>query len=213
MMKFKYTIVFMIFHFITSCSGQDNLTEKALKVCINESLNNNIEERTGKSIFDFYAMIIEVENKLIAANLISYNDNDGYLRLIKSITKSKKPEYEKMYLQQSEIMDKYGFTPFSTETVFNQCPYKVSANVKDAEGKHIYNQGRILNKLMAEGYDNDELIEELINSVDENNFKKVVYRAPIILLTMIKLDKEYNPNYERLEEYQKGKQPSLDDKN
>lgn len=213
MMKFKYTIVFIIFPFITSCSGQDNLTEKALRVCINESLNKNIEEITGKSNFDFYDMIIEVESKLIDAKLISHNDSNGYLSLIKSITESKKPEYEKMYLQQSEIMDKYGFIPFSTETVFNQCPYKVSANVKDAEGKHIYNQGSILNKLMAEGYDNDDLIQELINSVDENNFKKVVYRAPIILLTMIKLDKEYNPDYKRLEEYQKGKHPSLDNKN
>lgn len=213
MMKFNYIPVFITLFFITCCSGQDNLTEKALKECINESLNKNIEERTGKSNFDFYDMIIEVENKLIDAKLISHNDSNGYLSLIKSITESKKPEYEKMYLQQSEIMDKYGFTPFSTETVFNQCPYKVSANVKDAEGKHIYNQGTVLNKLMAEGYDNDELIQGLINSVDENNFKKVVYRAPIILLTMIILDKEYNPDYKRLEEYQKGKHPSLDNKN
>lgn len=212
-MKFKYTAASIIILFITSCSNQYNLTEKALKVCVNESLNKNIKERTGKSNFDFYAMIVEVESKLIEAKLISHNDRNGYLRLIKSITESKKTEYEKMYFQQSEIIDKYGFFPFSTETVFNQCPYKVSADVKYTEGKYIYNQGSILNKLMAEGYDNDELIEELINSVDENNFKKVVYRAPIILLTMIKLDKEYNPNYKRLEEYQKGKHPSLDDKN
>jgi len=212
-MKFKYIPIFVTLFFITSCSGQDNLTEKALKECINESLNKNIEERTGKSNLDFYAMMIEVENNLIKDKLISKGDRNNYLVLLKSILKSKKSEYENIYIQQSEIMDKYGFTPFSTETIFNQCPYKVSVEHKEAEGKHIYAQGVVLNKLMAKGYDNIDLLNELMNTVDDDNFQKIIYRAPIILITMINLDSMYNPNYKKLKEHQKGRTPSLDDKN
>lgn len=200
----KY-IFFSLVLFIFSCKAQNSNTEKALKECINESVNKNIQENYGKEPFDFYELVLKVENELIANELLKNNSKQDYLNLLESITDIKNSKYKTIYQEQSEIMNKFGFTPFSTESIFNQCPFKVSVKEKEGEGELIYNQGAILNKLMEVGYDNQELLKKLINITDEKDFGKIVYRAPVILLVMINIDQQFNPDLKKLEEYKEGR--------
>lgn len=201
----KYFLSSLIMLFIFSCNTQVTEVEMALKECVNEEVNKNIKEAYGKNPFDFYKFILEIEKEFISNEILKSKDKESYLEFFDSFNKQNDIEYSKMYEKQNSLIDKYGFTPFSTEIIFNQCPYKVSVESKENKGKLIYSQGVILNKLMKSGYDDENLIKELISVTDENNFDKVVYRAPIILLMMINLDNKFNPDLKELKENQKGK--------
>ena len=198
--NFLILSVFAVF----SCNSQNNAVEDSLKECINQRINEDITEAYGKEPFDFYDFVLNVEQELLKSGLLENADKNNYFNLLKSIPPADK-EYEKMFHLQNRIMDDFGFFPFSTETIFNQCPYQVSADKKYGDGALIYNQAAILFKMMESGYDDENLLNKLKDTIDEENFEKVVYRAPIILLVMIELDKHYNPDLKKLKEYQKGR--------
>lgn len=203
MIKLRYFLFISLI--IQSCNAQETETEQALKKCVNERVNKNVEELFGKQPFDFYDFISEIENEFVQKDILKTSKKDGYLNLYVDILNSEKPMYVDAYEAQDSIIEKFGFKPFSTEAIFNQCPYITSSENKEGEGRLIYKQGSILNKMMAKGYDNRKLFEELLNSVDDKNFDKIVYRAPVILLIMINLDNKYNPDIKKMEEYRKGR--------
>lgn len=204
MIKLRYFLFIGLI--IQSCNAQETETEQALKKCVNERVNKNVEELFGKQPFDFYNFISEIENEFIEKDILKGFKKDDYLNLYVDILNSaEKPEYLDVYKRQNNIIENFGFKPFSTEAIFNQCPYIISSENKEDEGRFFYKQGSILNRMMAEGYDNRKLFEELLNSVDEKNFNKIVYRAPVILLMMINLDNIYNPDIKKMEEYRKGR--------
>lgn len=205
MKSIKYILSLCVILSVLSCKAQDTEVELALKECVNEQVNKNIQEAYGKEPFDFYTFILKIEQELLSNKLLQSKDKASYLSLLNNINQSTNIEYSEMYKKQNSIIDSYGFAPFSTESIFNQCPYKVSVESKEKEGKLIYSQGVILNKLMAQGYSNESLLKELINVTDDDDFDKVVYRAPVILLVMINLDNKYNPDLKKLKEQQEGK--------
>ncbi len=207
-MKAINLFVFIIFCFISSsCRSQSsNMTEVGLKKCINESVNNNTKEIFGKNHFDFYDFMLEIENIMIANKMLGNRSREGYLDLFENINKINNDDYKWEYQEFVRLMDDkgFGYNHFVIQdAIFNQCPYKVSVDDKSGEGKFIYAQGTILNKLMKQGYDNRKLLRKLIHSMDERNFDKIVYRAPVIFLVMINLNWKYNPAYEKLEENKK----------
>ncbi|RNL90318.1 hypothetical protein ED312_06505 [Sinomicrobium pectinilyticum] len=206
MRLFSYIFTFLSVLVFTDCSCQNNKVESALKECVNQKVNKNIQAAYGKEPFDFYDFILKFEKELISNNLLKNRTKDDYYNLLLSIIDdSSDSKYSKIYTQQNNLMDDYGFSAFSTEAIFTQCPYHISESSKDTEGKIIYAEGNVLNKLMAQGFDDKELLKELINTLDEESFKKEVYRAPIILLVMINIDTKYNPDLQKLKERQKGK--------
>ncbi len=202
-MKMTFFLILSVF-VIFGCKSQNTAVEDSLRECINQRINEGIAEAYGKEPFDFYDFILTVEQELLKSGLLKNADKNNYFNLLKSIPPADK-EYEKIFHLQNRIMDDFGFFPFSTETIFNQCPYKVSVDSKDGEGALIYNQAAILYKMMEKGYDDENLLTKLEDSIDEEDFKKAVYRAPIVLLVMIELDKHYNPDLKKLKEYQKGR--------
>lgn len=69
----------------TACNGQSSKTESALRDCINEKVNHNIEESTGKPEFDFFKFSLKAEKILLANGLIDNNGKEEYLEFLKSI--------------------------------------------------------------------------------------------------------------------------------
>jgi len=203
MKNLKMYILFSILFNALSCQSQDTSWEKALKKCINESVNKNIKEAFGKEPFDFYDFVLIIENELLERKLLNNNHKQSYLNLINMINGLDNIKFREMYHKQKIIINEFGFFAYSPESIFNQCPYKISVNGRDGEGKLIYKQGSILNDLMAQGYNNKELLSKLISCTDDENFSKIVYRAPVILLTMISLDFKYSPDIKKLREFQK----------
>lgn len=204
----NYISIISFLFTLTTCNSQNNKVELALKECVNQKVNENIKAAYGKEPFDFYEFILKIEEKLLSNNLIEKVDKENYFILLNKLINSNDPKSLNMYKEQNTIIDKFGFGFNSfviNEGIFNQCPYAVSLSNKETDGKLIYEEGKVLNKLMAQGFDDKALLKELFNTLDEESFKKEVYRAPIILLVMINIDTKYNPNLQRLKERQKGK--------
>lgn len=195
----KYNIYFTaIFfcQFLTSCEAQKNTVEIDLKICVNEKVNTHIKEFYGKEPFDFYEFIIEIETKLKKDKLIVNNKKENYLSLINSIVATSDiNNYKIFYDWQNKLIEDYGFKPFSTLSIFNICPAQIVDDNNEGirERDLIYNQGVVLNKLMANGFNDKQLIHELLEIIPDKEFNKIVYRAPVILLAMINIDLIFNP--------------------
>lgn len=197
-MQFKTSVSIIIFLIFLSCKSQEKIEIK-LKNCINEQINRKIEERAGKQPFDFYDFILSIENGFIDKKILKNTTSHDYFSLILKIIDTQSKELNEAYIFQQNLIDRYGFFAFSTESIFNQCPYQSSVIHKNGSGKLIYNQASILYKMMGEGFDNKDLLAELFQVVDEENFEKIIYRAPIIVLVMINLDKKYNLDLKKYE--------------
>src|SRR5690606_34280125 len=115
----------------------------------------------------------------------------NYQDLFKSIsTESESPK--EFYKQNIEYLrDNFPFHLFlANDIIFNQCPYKISSSRKEQYGK-IYEQGQLQNRIMESGFNNLELNHQLIEGIEESDFEKIVYQAPVILLTLINMDMKY----------------------
>lgn len=205
----KTSISLLIFIAFSSCQSQNNnIIEEKLKECVNEVVNaTNGDLSYDKSPFDFYDFMLEVEQKMMAYKMIKMGDKESYINLFKNI-QSETFDFNKEYTSIIKMTEDKGFDfnlYYINEGIFNQCPYKVSADTKDSEGKLIYSQGSILNRMMEQGYDNEALLSDLMEVTNEKEFGKIIYRAPIILLVMINLDNKYNPTIKEREELKKGR--------
>ena len=152
----------------TACNGQSSKAEAALRDCINEKVNHNIEESTGKPEFDFFEFSLKAEKILLANGLIDNNGKEEYLEFLKSIDTLSSKNGIKAYNQLQELTDDYGFSYnlfIISDGVLNQCPYKVYKSEQLTENHLIYRQGKILKQLMDNGYYQEDLIEELFEEI------------------------------------------------
>jgi hypothetical protein len=191
----RKAIILLLLVSLQSCKSQNSVPELALKECVNESINNNVDKRLDKEPIDFYSFSLQLETFLISKNLLKNKKKNTYYELLININENTKDNNSKeAYNEIIGIMDRKGFD-FNlyqiNDNIFNQCPYKVSLEQKDEEDNLIYSQGRILNMLMEQGFTNDALFKELINDISDKNFEKIVYRAPVILLVIINLNSKY----------------------
>ena len=195
MIKTKLLISLAIL-FIASCSAQEKEIEKDLQSCIKQELKDLRPEST-----DFYKIMVEMEERMLAKGVLKDNKRKDYQNLFGNIS----PESEKIeefYKENIEYLDNnFPFHLFlANDIIFNQCPYKVSSSNKEQQ---IYKQGELQNKIMESGFENLKLNKKLITNVRESDFQKIVYRAPVILLTLINIDRKFNPDREKIEEYKK----------
>ena len=204
-MKFESYLSFVFALVFAYSFGQKKAIEANLKNCVNEKVNYHIQERYGKNPFDFYEFISKIETEFQSSGVLSDLNKKSYLHLLNKIHKRKKRKFKKLYHKQNLLINKYGFDAFSTENIFNQCPYKVSVDFKESEGRLIYNQSFILFELMKVEFYDEQLLNELFNIIDEQSFSKIVYRAPIILLVMINLNSKYNRDFIKRKRQLKGK--------
>ena len=191
---------------ILSCKIQNNKVELELEKCVVQSVNAHIKNGNGKLSFDFYDFILQIEDILIENGLLQNTKRSEYSQLLTSLNNYN--DYNKIYKKIMKKVDNsgFGFNLFLVnDAIFNQCPYKVSVDEKEGEGKLVFNQGKILNQIMEQGYDDNNLQKKLLDNIDDESFRKIVYRAPVILLIMINLDRQYNADLKSFEERQKGK--------
>ena len=197
-MKTKFLILLLILINI-SCSGQENEIEEELQNCVIQELKDLRPESTN-----FYGIMIEMEKRMIEKGILKDNDRKDYQNMFDSMAKGSE-RIEEFYNENIEYLDQnFPFYLFlANDIIFNQCPFKVSSQTKEQK---IYKQGELQNKVMESGFDNLELNKRLIKNVEEPDFRKSVYRAPVIYLALINMDLKYNPDYLKLEEYKKGRQ-------
>lgn len=201
----KNIIFFCILAFIVSCKARDTDTELKLKKCANEKVNDN---RIQEKQIDFYLMTLEIERIFLEDNLLENDKRKDYKDLFNDIQNNKNDKYRKVYNIVIDKMSKTGFNfnlGIMNHDLFSKCPYSVSVESKESAGKKVFLFGTNLNNILIEGFDNNEIIEKTLDDLTEKDFKKIVYRAPIILLVMINLDNKYNPDLKKLKEQQGAK--------
>ena len=180
-----------------ACSGQSSQAEFALKNCINETVNQNIEEYYGQANFDILEFTLKAEKILMANGVIDDNTKKEYLELLQGIDTLSSKGGLKAYNQLQQLTDGY---PFDyrlfklLDGILNQCPYKIYKREGLTEKHLIYRQGKLLKELMDNGYYQEDLVEELFQQIDPNEFNKVLYRSPIVYLVLLNMDYHYDSN-------------------
>lgn len=204
----KLFFVFLAFSLLWSCKSQTNRVEDDLVKCVNSSVS-----KYSSGNLDFYSLMMEVENRMIEEDLLESKDQENYLHLFSLLYAKEKDDLKdkklkKFYEETLSYFKKEEF-PYNkfvvVDGIFNQCPYKVSFEDKDGMGASVYNQGSIFNKLMEAGFNDEKLVDKLIKDLNQPNFNKIVYRAPVVLLFFIHLDQMYNPDQKKIREYEKGR--------
>ena len=179
----------------TACNGQSSKAESALRDCINEQVNHNIQESTGKTEFDFFEFLLKAENILMANGLIDSNRKEEYLEFLKGIDTLSAKNGLKAYNQLQELTDNHGFDYrlfIIADGVLNQCPYKVLKSHQLTEDHLIYRQLKIIKELMDNGYYKEDLVEKLFREIDQDEFENVLYKAPVIYLILMNMDFRYD---------------------
>ncbi|WP_292948261.1 hypothetical protein [Olleya sp. UBA1516] len=188
----KITILFSCFLILSSCKNEkEKQILDDLKKCIDKNLNEDVSKKNGKENFDYLNFVTQFEEKLLSSNFLINNDQVNYYNLLNSIINSDN-DYLLLFDKMNILIDNNGFDPFSTEYLFNQCPFLASNSSKEKEGFYLFTQGKLLNQMIEVGFNDVNLLSEFIKIVDRKRFENIIYRSPTILLVMINLDIKYN---------------------
>ncbi len=185
---------------IISCNNKEQRFEIELKNCVNQGLKESRPESE-----DFYDLMTSLENRMIEKGLLKSKKKRDYLLLLKSIEDKSKGTKDFYFENIKYLNDNFPFNLFlANDLIFNQCPFKVYSK-NEKENAKIYNIGKLQNQIMESGFINVELNEKLINNLQDTDFEKIVYRAPIIQLILINLDLKFNPELEKFEKSRKNR--------
>lgn len=195
-MKISYIFYLVSFLFALSCEAQNKQSiEIDIRDCVNKVINDRIKKIYGANPIDFYDTMKDVEYQLLKFKLINDISKESYLELFSKIQSENKETYTDFYIKTIELLNdrRLDFTNFALiDAIFSICPYEVLIKIKNYESTEYYNYAVILNE-MTKGLNNQEAIKNLMNFINENDFKQLDYRASIILLIIINMDYKFNP--------------------
>lgn len=195
-MKIPYIFYLVFFLFFLSCEAQNkNSIETDIRDCVNKVVNERIIEIYGTNSIDFYDTMRDIEYQLLKLKLLNDISKESYLELFSKIQYENKETYTDFYNQTIRLLNdkRLDFTNFALiDAIFSICPYEVLIKVNNYENTEYYKYAVILNE-MTKGLNKQEAIKNLMNIINENEFKKLDYRASIILLIIINMDYKFNP--------------------
>lgn len=203
-MKIIFLFILSFSTLICSCKNLNSPEEKKLTLCVNENVSKDIKMRNGNNPFDFYELMHDLEKQMLESRVLLKNDRDGYDLALRNILIDTSDNSYPLYQSIVRKSDNVGFDfnlYIVSSSILTKCPYEVFFTKNQTSHKFMYKHILLLNKLEANGYNDINLLNSLINNIDEDSFSKIVYRAPIILLAIINLDLKYNPH---LKNYKKG---------
>lgn len=178
----RYQIVISVIIFITSCSIQENIYEKKIKECINMKFNDNTYKLDNTLELDYYQIIDAMENYFLSKGLLKGLTKQDYLNLISNIFELNTIKQKELYLNLMEVANNnnYNGLYFSTEVLQN-CPHFI-LNMKGQKSTSMERQFKKLDKLFAFDPYSQENIKQLVLVVDEEYFKRLTYKTPIITI-------------------------------
>ncbi len=194
--KLYILVLFIIFQ---SCKNETKVIEEQLIKCVNKSTNFAEYNPIGKG--DFYTMIKEIEDLFISNKKLNDSSKKSYQDMIKNVLSDEKND-KTFYDNINKIYDKYGYIPsVNNYLVFNDCPFQVLVTEKHDIKSTLFYQSQALSGIQADGYRDINLIKELISLTSENDFTKIVYRAPILLVCVSSLDNIYGKAHAPVENF------------
>lgn len=169
--------------FSISCKSQEKLLEIKLQKCIDTRINNGYYKIKESSIsINFYKIISDIERYFISKNIFKNISKEEYLKAINKIIKNNDIAFcEEMYNDILDIMNRgnYNGLYFSSDALQN-CPHYVISTENEITTS-LANQFDTMDKLFAFGTYEQDYINELVTKISDQDFKRIVYRAPIII--------------------------------
>lgn len=201
-MKKTYVIIgLFIMIVLIGCKSQDKTVEKSLKRCVNNSINEYLNGIYENSNLDFYELMKSTELVLNKFDLIKNESRQEYIKLFKSIIdlkvndNSKKESYKKAFREILYILEKSKFDGngyFIKAYPLKVCPFEILIKEQNEMSSPLRIQMDATSQLEANGFDNLEILKDLINNISDENFEKDIYRAPVILLVYLNLKLQFN---------------------
>ena len=182
-MRSKSMTILMFFILCSlSCKSQENKLENKLRECVNSRVNNEIyKKRKSSEKIDYYLIINDLETHFINENIFREISKKEFLIGINKIINGK-IDKQKLNDEVLRIIDGYNFNgAYFSSTLLQYCPHQILNNKEDMT-KSFISQLDAIDKLYAFDPYNQEYINELVNTVDEKDFKNIIYRAPIIVI-------------------------------
>ena len=175
-------IVLFFFILCASCKSQEHIAEKKLKGCIEQKFDNQTYKLDSSLPLDYYQIMSQMENHFIAKGIGKNTSKEGYLKIIDEILNSDEANQKSLYSELILIAKKnnYNGIYFSTDVMQN-CPQYITSKEKEIPPS-MAKQFNAMDKLFAFDPYDQNYMSELVNTVDENDFKKLTYRVPIITI-------------------------------
>ncbi|MCV6630234.1 MAG: hypothetical protein OIF50_10275 [Flavobacteriaceae bacterium] len=178
-------IVLVIILLSSSCHSQQVVEEK-IKECVKEVMNDG----NFLNSFDFYELMEDCENAFIETGILSNATKEAYSSLFEQIKAESRKDLLETINAILSIEDKSGFYFSVYEyhvNLFYRCPYYALVTEKNEIDSTLYWQIEFLKRIMDSSYLDTSLTKQLLSVTRNEDFSKMVYRAPIILLAIINL--------------------------
>lgn len=174
-MKFLKNILFLGIILLISCNSQ-KVNYYSLKTCSDSKLNT-ITYKEGNNKIDFIKVIEDIENVFLENSLLKSKSKQSYIDFIS------KEEYLKINNSKIDnILEKYNIHTFESvnDLVFNCYRNQLKTYKKNS---FLEIEIDIFEKYYSIGEENSkESLLELLDNIDDDKFKELYFRAPIIML-------------------------------
>lgn len=181
----KHQIIFLaslFFSLTTSCNSQERIYENKLKECINKKFNDDTYKLDNAAEVDYFSIVVAMEEYFLSKGLSKGITKENYLNLITNIFKADTKKQKELYTELIQIANNnnYNGLYFSTDVLQN-CPHFI-LNMEGNKIGSMERQFSEMDKLFAFDPYGQEYIKKLVEVVDENDFKRLTYRVPIITI-------------------------------
>lgn len=180
--EIKIGLYFLIlFAVITNSCTHQTETLIHLRQCAKNKTDNVFLDLYNEKGLDLYSMVAFIEADLQHIGALNDLSKNSYINLIEA-AKQKNP-----ILTNSSTINKYSMIGgLIIIDVISNCPYEIIYKNEDKLKSNITNQFKLIDQLLASGYDYN-VIFKYINHMQNDDFKHIENRAPIIVMLLFLL--------------------------
>ncbi|WGK64965.1 hypothetical protein [Croceiramulus getboli] len=189
---FSFKIILLL-PLIIFLSCQERKLDKKIESCV----VNGVKSWERGNI-EFYEFAKKIENAMMNAQLLKGKGKQDYTVLFNSIGAESTPTRQ-FYNEHIETF--HADFPvdlfFINNLVFNQCPYEVYSKNKE-ENEILKRIGLLQLEAMDNGFEDIQQSQKILEEYTTSDFDKIGFRAPIIYLALLNMDRKYNSEIEKL---------------
>lgn len=181
----RFFISFLVSCFLSSCSnGADKREEGEVLNCI----RSKAKDYAGNAI-DIFVVLAELEKAMELNGLLKTERKDSYLELLVKIKEGDSEFMNQIMTITANVNNAYLVTIPSNFTLILHCYEEHLNTVKTFERESLlFKQYEFLKTIIELGKIELKDFKEILNSIDQENFKNDLYRLPLVLLIYAEIE-------------------------
>ncbi|MBN7811741.1 hypothetical protein J0A68_12335 [Algoriphagus sp. H41] len=182
MVYVRVIILLMTIHLHSICKGQSIINE-GLEACVEHRTVEIFKDVYGEnSQMGVYEMASLVEGEFKSEGFLNNVTKEDYLRLVEYIYSNKRSFYENDLIREFS-----GISGLLITSIVIDCPYEIVVKERNKLNSSLVLQLSNASELQASGYEKEAVID-YIDGIDEIDFSRMVYRAPVIVILLFHLE-------------------------